>query len=412
VAVTGLGLVCCLGRSLPLVIDRLRRGESGLRTVPEWEELGLAARVAGRVEEVVAGERPEEIPRRLYPAMSEAAIYCSLAALDAVADAGLSSEILASPRTACLVGTGIGSTGVLRQAAEALPRGQARRLPPGTVLRAMASSASAAVAQLLGIGGRSYSIASACATSAHDIGHAFELIREGTVDVAVAGGGEEINELVAMSFAALRLALANRFQDEPSRSSRPFDADRDGFVLAEGGAILILEEMECALARGARVRAEVAGFGANTDSSDLVLPDPEGRPAAACMAAALADAGLAVEEVDYVNAHATGTRHGDAAEVTALRRVFGQRLPAVSATKSAAGHALGAAGALELAFSVAMLEQGFIAPSLNIDRLDPELADLPVVVRPTDRSLQTILSNSFGFGGSNASIVLRRAGGS
>ncbi|HSF38654.1 MAG TPA: beta-ketoacyl-[acyl-carrier-protein] synthase family protein [Thermoanaerobaculia bacterium] len=411
VAVTGLGLVCCLGRSLPAVVGRLRRGESGIRSLPEWVELGLEARVAGRVEGVTAGERPAEIPKRLYSAMSEAAVYCSLAALDAVADARLPQELLASPRTACLVGSGIGSTGVLRQATEAVALGQARRLPPATVLRAMASSASAAVVQLLGIAGRSYSLSSACATSAHTVGHAFELIREGAADVAVAGGGEEINELVAVSFAALRLALASRFQDEPGRASRPFDADRDGFVLAEGGVILVLEEMEAALARGARVRAEIVGFGANTDPTDLVLPDPDGRPAAACMDAALEDARLAPADVDYVNAHATGTRHGDAAEVAALRRVFGPRLPAVSATKSATGHALGASGALELALCIAMLEGGFIAPSLNVDHLDPAFADLPVVTRPTDRPLEHILSNSFGFGGPNACLVLRRFAG-
>ncbi len=409
VAVTGLGIFCCLGRSYGLVGERLSLGRSGVARVPEWQEIGLETQIAAFPER--DEEESREIPKRLRSGMSEAAVWCSLAALDAAKDAGLDAEELRSSRTACIVGSGISGTTSLARGAELIAAGRARRIDPFTVLQAMSSSASAAVANLLGIGGRSYSIASACATSAHDIGHAYELIKDDRADVAVAGGGEELNGLVAAGFEAMRAALAKGWKDDPERASRPYDRDRNGFVLGGGAGVVVLEEMERARARGAHIRGEIVGFGANSDAHDLVLPAPDGRAAAACVERALADAGMAPSEVDYVNTHGTSTLAGDIAEVKALQRVFGESIPLFSSTKSMTGHALGAAGAHELIYCLAMLEQGFVAPSINVDRLDPVFEGLPLVTEPVARQLDTAVTNSFGFGGTNAVLVVRRASG-
>lgn len=411
VAVTGVGLVSCLGHDLDTVALALARGESGVRAVPEWREHGLKSWIAGTLDGIEEKRRAAKLPKKLAPGMAASAVYCSLAALDAVADSGLEPGEVQDLATGCLVGSGIGDTRSVHHAGNLFDAGKLRRIDPYTVLRGMSSSASAAVVNLLGIRGRSYSISSACATSAHNIGHAAELIAHGQLDRAVAGGGEEVDQLTAAGFQALRMALSTRHVDTPERASRPYDAGRDGFVVSGGAGIVVLEEMESARRRGARIRAEIAGHGATSDGFDLVLPEPEGRQAAACMEAALAAAGAEPGAVGYVNTHGTGTVHGDVAEVEALRRVFGGRLPPFSSTKSMTGHALGAAGALELIFSIAMLEGGFLAPSINVDELDPAFAGLPLVTEPTERRIETILSNNFGFGGTNCSLVIRRAEG-
>jgi 3-oxoacyl-[acyl-carrier-protein] synthase-1 len=259
----------------------------------------------------------------------------------------------------------------------------------------------------LRIGGRSYSISSACSTSAHSIGHGFELIRAGQLDLAVVGGGEELNPVVAVAFDAMRVVLSTHYNGSPQKASRPFDADRDGFVLAEGAGILVLEEMDRAQQRGAHIRGEIIGYAANSGAEDIVLPEADGQSAADCIEAALRDAGVAPQAVDYVNAHATSTVQGDLAEAQALRRVFGNGGPLVSSTKSMTGHALGAAGAHELIFCLAMLEGGFVAPSINIERLDPAFDDLQVVRRTRRKDLSMAVSSSYGFGGSNAVLVVR-----
>jgi 3-oxoacyl-[acyl-carrier-protein] synthase-1 len=271
----------------------------------------------------------------------------------------------------------------------------------------MASSCSATLARLLRIGGRSYSVSSACSTSAHSIGHGFELIRAGHLDLAVVGGGEELNPVVAVAFDAMRVVLSTHYNGSPREASRPFDADRDGFVLAEGAGILVLEEMDRAQQRGAQIRGEIIGYAANSGAEDIVLPEADGRSAADCIEAALRDAGVAPEAVDYVNAHATSTVQGDLAEAQALRRVFGNGGPLVSSTKSMTGHALGAAGAHELIFCLAMFERGFVAPSINIEQLDPAFEDLHVVRRTRRQDLSMAVSSSYGFGGSNAVLVVR-----
>lgn len=410
VGVTGLGIVCPLGRSYPEVLARLRAGASGVRAVPEWGALGVRSLVAGTLPETAAWRRSAPVSKELLFGMSDAALYCALSAQDAVQDAGLQAADLRHPRVACIVGNGsFGMASSTFEHAKLAAAGQARRIPPFTVLQCMSSSASAAVANLLQVQGPSYSIAAACATSAHNIGHAFTLVRSGAADIAVAGGGEEVDGLIAAAFEGMRTALSTHFNETPERASRPFDSTRDGIVLAGGGGIVVLEALEHARARGARVRAEIAGYGATSDGHGWVTPRPDGAGAAACMRAAIADAGLDARAIDYVNVHATATVAGDKAEVQALRQVFGERMPAFSSTKSMTGHALAAAGVHELIFCIGMLEQGFVAPSINVEHLDAEFEGLPLVRQAEERALRTVLSNNFGFGGSNATLVLRHA---
>jgi len=407
VVVTGLGVVSCLGLDYPAVVDSLRAGRSGLRAMPEWENFGLKSLVAGTLEGVEAKAESSDISKKLRNGMTDAALYCSVAALDAAADAGLDERDLGTRNIGCLVGSSTISGHAVHEASALTFAGKARRVSPYTCYRSMCSGTSASVASLIGVHGRSYSISSACATSTHNIGHAYELIGAGLMDGAFAGGGEDINELISSTFQALRIALSTKYNDTPRQASRPYDADRDGFVLSGGGGIVFLENREQALARGAQIRAEIVGFGANSDGFGLVLPDPEGHYAAACIESALTDAGLGAEAVDYVNTHGTATLAGDAAEVAGMRKVFGSDMPPFSSTKSMAGHALGATGAHEVIYSVAMLEGGFMAPSINIETLDPEFGGLPIVTSTTEKRLETVLTTNFGFGGTNAALLLR-----
>ncbi len=408
VAITGLGLVSCLGHDITTVVDALRSGTSGIRALPAWREQGLKSWIAGVIDGLEDKQKAAQLPKKLLPGMSKAALYCCLAARDAVNDSALSEDLLTDPQTGCIVGSGVSGVRSVYRAGDLFASGRGRRIDPYTVLRSMSSSASASVSNLLGIHGRSYSLSSACATSAHNIGHACELIAHGALERAVSGGGEDVSELVTAAFQALRLALSTRYVETPTHASRPYDAERDGFVVSGGAGIVMVEELASARRRGARLRAEILGYGANSDGFDLVLPQPDGRQAATCMEAALDDAGVTADEIDYVNTHGTATIHGDLAEVAALRRVFGERMPPFSSTKSMTGHALGAAGALELIFCVAMLEHGFLAPSINIDQIDPAFEGLPIVTESTRRPITTILTNNFGFGGTNASLVLRK----
>jgi 3-oxoacyl-[acyl-carrier-protein] synthase-1 len=412
VVVTGVGLVSCLGHDYETVLAALREGRSGIRSVPaEWFGRGLKSLVSGTIENLDDKLADAAVSKKLRPGMSDAALYCALAAQDAVGSAGWNEEQLADSGTVCIVGSGVGSVDAVQRAAALYYTDRIRRVDPYTVLRCMSSSASAAVSNLLKIRGRSYSLSSACATSAHNIGHAVELIRAGIAERAVAGGGEDVSELITAAFQGLRLALSTRYNDAPTRASRPYDADRDGFVISGGAGIVTLEELEQARHRGARIFGEIIGYAANSDGFDLVLPEPEGRQAAACMQAALDDAGIGSDQVDYVNTHGTSTIQGDVAEVRALQQVFGDRVPAFSSTKSMTGHGIGAAGALELIFCLGMMAKGFIAPSINIETPDPAVEGLPVVTSTQERDLTTVLSNNFGFGGTNATLVLRRLDG-
>ena len=405
VAITGVGLVSCLGHDYLQVVKALQSGASGLRAMPEWEALGLKSRVAG----AIGGVDVESalIPKKLLLAVSEASKYCCIASLSAVKDSGLSEAEVQSDRTACIVGTGIGSVEAIYAGGAQVHSGQIAKLSPTVVLKSMASSSSAAVANLLRIHGRSYSISSACSTSLHSIGTAYELIRDGVVDRAIVGGGEEVHPLITSGFQALRFALATKYNDRPTQASRPYDAARDGFVVGGGAGIVVLEVLEAALARSGRVRAEIIGFGATSDGFDMVLPEPSGTHAAKCMLQAIQDARISPGEISAVNTHGTATLKGDLAEVAAMKEVFDVELPPFSSTKSMTGHPLGAAGALETIFCVGMLEHEFIAPSINIDSLDPDFEGLPVVRTARSVKLDTMLSNSFGFGGTNASLLIK-----
>jgi 3-oxoacyl-[acyl-carrier-protein] synthase-1 len=407
VAITGVGLVSCLGHDYAQVVQALRGGVSGLRAMPEWESMGLKSRVAGALLDLDAKLERTPLPKKLLPAMSEASKYCCIASLDAVDDSGLPETDVQSDRTACIVGTGIGSVGSIYAGGRQVHAGEIAKLSPFTVLRSMGSSSSAAVANLLKIHGRSYSISSACATSSHSIGTAYELIRSGIIDRAVAGGGEEVHPLITSAFQALRFALSTKYNDRPQKASRPYDVARDGFVVGGGAGIVVLEALDQALARGSRVRAEIIGFGTTSDGFDMVMPEPSGAHSARCMQAAIQDGGIDPREVSAVNTHGTATIKGDLAEVAAMKEVFDGKLPPFSSTKSMTGHPLGAAGALEAIFCVGMLEHNFIAPSINIETLAPEFEGLPIVTTSNSTRIDTILSNSFGFGGTNASLLLK-----
>jgi 3-oxoacyl-[acyl-carrier-protein] synthase-1 len=407
VAITGVGLVSCLGHDYAAVVGALQNGTSGLRAMPEWEPLGLKSRVAGAITGFDAKLQDSFIPKNLGLGMSEASRYCCVAALDAVRDSGLPEADIQSQRTACIVGTGIGSVESIYTGGRQVHSGDISKLSPFVVLKSMASSSSAAVANLLKVHGRSYSISSACATSSHAIGTAYELIRSGSIDRAVAGGGEEIHPLITAGFQALRYALASKYNDRAAEASRPYDIDRDGFVVGGGAGIVVLEPLEDVLRRGGRVRAEIVGFGTSSDGFDMVMPEPTGTYAARCMADAVRQSGLSAEQIGAINTHGTATLKGDVAEVEAMKKVFGESLPPFSSTKSMTGHPLGAAGALETIFCVAMLQHEFIAPSINIDRLDPDFEGLPVVRTARSAKIKAILSNSFGFGGTNASLLLK-----
>ena len=409
VVVTGVGLVSCLGHEYETVLEALQQGQSGVTTVPEeWLGRGLKSLVAGLIRDLDEKQASAGISKKLLPGMSDAARYCCIAAKDAVADSGWGEEELQNTDTICIVGTGVGSVDAVQKAARLYHTDRIRRVDPYTILRCMSSSSSAAVSNFLKIRGRSYSLSSACATSMHNIGHAVELIRAGIAERAVAGGGEDISELITAAFQGLRLALSTRFNDTPTKASRPYDANRDGFVIAGGSGIVTLEEYEHAKSRGARIYGEILGYAANSDGFDLVLPEPEGSQAGACMQAALDDAGIEPTQVEYINTHGTSTYHGDVAEVKAMQRVFGEAIPPFSSTKSMTGHGIGAAGALELIFCLGMMDKGFVAPSINIETLDPAIEGQPVVTETQHRRLDTVMSNNFGFGGTNATVILRQ----
>lgn len=412
VVVTGVGLVSCLGHDYQAVLSALESGQSGVRRVPDaWLGRGLKSLVAGTIEDLEDKQAAAGISKKLIPGMSDAARFCSIAARDAVGEAGWGEDELQTKDTICIIGTGVGSVAAVQKAAHLYYSDRIRRVDPYTVLRCMSSSSSAAVSNYLKIRGRSYSLSSACATSAHNIGHAAELIRGGIADRAVAGGGEDITELITAAFQGLRLALSTRYNDTPTQASRPYDANRDGFVISGGAGIVALEELEQARNRGARIYGEILGYAANSDGFDLVLPEPEGRQAGACMQMALEDAEIEPSAVDYINTHGTSTIHGDVAEIKGMQQVFGDDLPPFSSTKSMTGHGIGAAGGLELIFCLGMMDKGFIAPSINIDTPDPAIEGLPVVTKAQSRDLKTIMSNNFGFGGTNATLVVRKLDG-
>jgi 3-oxoacyl-[acyl-carrier-protein] synthase II len=407
VVVTGLGLVTPLGTGVEENWSALMEGRSGIVRISRFDASAVTARVAGEVR----GFDPERfIERRDLKKMDIFIQYAVGAAQMAVADAGLPQPLPAPGRTGVVVGVGMGGIATVEESYDLFASGNLRRVSPFFIPRLIPNMAPGHIALRAGARGPNYAITSACASGAHALGDALELIRGGRADVMLAGGSEAPVCLLGVGgFAAMR-ALATNFNDEPERASRPFDARREGFVIAEGAGMLVLEELERARARGAHVYAELVGYGANCDAFHMTQPAPEGIGAAECMRLALADAELATSEIDYVNAHGTGTPFNDEAETLALKRVFGERARqlAVSSTKSMTGHLLGAAGAVEAAYTVLALERGMVPPTINLDEPDPA-CDLDYVAREARRlPLAAALSNSFGFGGTNVTLAFRR----
>ena len=402
VVVTGIGIVSCLGNDKATVTDSLRSGRSGIKFQPEYAERGLRSQVAGSVDI----DLDALIPRKARRFMGDAAAFAYVAMDQAIKDAGLTPEMVSNPRTGLIAGSGGGSTSNLVDAADILRDRGVRKIGAFGVPKTMSSTVSACLATPFEIKGVNYSITSACATSAHCIGNAMELIQLGKQDIIFAGGGEEEHWTMTMMFDAMG-ALSTGFNDDPARASRPYDAGRDGFVIAGGAGMLVLEALDHALARGARIYAEVVGYGATSDGYDMVAPSGEG--AVRCMRMAME--GLD-GPIDYINTHGTSTPVGDVAELQALREVFGDKVPPLSSTKSLTGHSLGATGAQEAIYCLLMMEGNFIAASANVDNIDPAAADMPVVTQRVDNAkLDLVLSNSFGFGGTNASLVLKRYNG-
>lgn len=399
VVVTGMGIVSSIGNNKVEVLDSLRQGTSGITYFPEYAELGFRSHIHGAIDL----DLDSLIDRKLKRFMGDSAAYAYLAMREAIEDASLEEDKISNIRTGVIVGSGGGSNANLQESIDTLRERGARKIGPTMVPRIMASTNSACLSVAYKIKGVNYSISSACATSAHCIGNAYELIQLGKQDIIFAGGADEIHWTSTLLFDSMG-ALSSKYNDNPTTASRPYDANRDGFVISGGGGILVLEELEHALARDAKIYAEIIGYGATSDGSDMVKPSGEG--AVRCMQQAM---GSVDSKVDYINAHATSTPAGDIAELNAIKEVFKDDMPIVSATKSQTGHGLGAAGANESIYSLLMLENDFIASSLNITDLDPGAAGMPIAFNRTDNAgLHTIMSNSFGFGGTNATLVFQK----
>ncbi|EAA0658333.1 beta-ketoacyl-ACP synthase I [Shigella flexneri] len=398
--ITGLGIVSSIGNNQQEVLASLREGRSGITFSQELKDSGMRSHVWGNIKLDTTGL----IDRKVVRFMSDASIYAFLSMEQAIADAGLSPEAYQNnPRVGLIAGSGGGSPHFQVFGADAMrgPRGL-KAVGPYVVTKAMASGVSACLATPFKIHGVNYSISSACATSAHCIGNAVEQIQLGKQDIVFAGGGEELCWEMACEFDAMG-ALSTKYNDTPEKASRTYDAHRDGFVIAGGGGMVVVEELEHALARGAYIYAEIVGYGATSDGADMVAPSGEG--AVRCMQMAMHGVDT---PIDYLNSHGTSTPVGDVKELAAIREVFGDKSPAISATKAMTGHSLGAAGVQEAIYSLLMLEHGFIAPSINIEELDEQAAGLNIVTETTDRELTTVMSNSFGFGGTNATLVMRK----
>lgn len=398
--ITGLGIVSSIGNNQQEVLSSLREGRSGITFSEEMKDSGMRSHVWGNVKLDTTGL----IDRKVVRFMSDASIYAYLSMEEAIKDSGLTTEMYQSnPRVGLIAGSGGGSPRFQVFGADAMrsPRGL-KAVGPYVVTKAMASGVSACLATPFRIHGVNYSISSACATSAHCIGNAVEQIQLGKQDIVFAGGGEELCWEMACEFDAMG-ALSTRYNETPEKASRTYDNERDGFVIAGGGGMVVVEELEHALARGAHIYAEIVGYGATSDGADMVAPSGEG--AVRCMKMAMHGVDT---PIDYLNSHGTSTPVGDVKELGAIREVFGDNTPYISATKAMTGHSLGAAGVQEAIYSLLMLEHGFIAPSINITSLDAAATGMNIVTAPMEKELTTVMSNSFGFGGTNATLTMRK----
>jgi 3-oxoacyl-[acyl-carrier-protein] synthase-1 len=400
VVVTGMGIVSPIGNNIAEVTDSLRNGRSGIVFNEDYAARGFRSHVAGTPQI----DMDDMIDRKLRRFMGDGAAYNYIAMREAITDAGLSEAEVTDERTGLVMGSGGPSTSALVNAADTARDKSAKRVGPYAVPKTMCSTNSANLSTAFHMRGLSYSISSACSTSAHCIGNGAELIQWGKQDIVFAGGGEELHWTLTVLFDAMG-ALSSKYNDTPERASRPFDADRDGFVIAAGAGVVVLEELQRAKARGARIYGEVVGYGATSDGVDMVAPSGEG--AVRCMK--MATQGLGNTTVDYINAHGTSTPAGDMAELKAIQEVFGAHRPKVASTKSLTGHSQGATGVHEAIYSLIMLDNDFVAASANVENLDPEAGDVEIVTeRIDDANLNCVLSNSFGFGGTNAALAFKR----
>ena len=398
VVVTGMGIVSCLGDNQEAVLESLQNGRSGIRTQSDYVEIGMRSQIAGYSDVDTA----DHIDRKVRRFMGDSAAYAYIAMAEAVKQSGLTEDMISNPRTGIVVGSGGGAPAVQTESLDKMRASGVKKIGPYTVPKTMCSTTSACLATPFKIKGVNYTMSSACATSAHCIGHAMELIQMGKQDVVFAGGGEEESWSLSMMFDAMG-ALSTKYNEAPETASRPFDVDRDGFVIAGGGGMLVIESLDHALARGANILAELVGYGATSDGFDMVAPSGEG--AIRCMEQALSTVD---GDVDYVNAHGTSTPVGDAKELNAIKTVFKDKVPKVSSTKSMSGHSLGAAGVHEAVYTLLMLNHGFIAPTINTKNLDPAAEGVPIVLDKEITDLNIVMSNSFGFGGTNATLVFKR----
>jgi 3-oxoacyl-[acyl-carrier-protein] synthase-1 len=400
--VTGIGIVSSIGVSREKVAESLRSGRSGLCLSQEYRDLNFRSHVYGPLEVDVDAL----IDRKIRRFMGDGAAYNYLAMQEAIADAGLEGHEVSNPRSGLIMGSGGPSTANMLLAWDSFRDKGVKKVGPYMVPRTMSNTNSACLATPFKIKGVNYSISSACATSAHCIGNAAELIQLGKQDLVFAGGGEELHWTLSVLFDAMG-ALSSKYNDTPTRASRPYDADRDGFVISGGGGVVVVEELEHARARGAKIYGELVGYGATSDGYDMVQPSGEG--AVRCMQQAMA---TTHDPIDYINAHGTSTPIGDVKELEAVRAVFGENIPPISSTKSLTGHALGAAGVHEAIYSLLMMQGNFISASANIETLDPDAVGIPIVREYRDNvRLDCVMSNSFGFGGTNATLIFRRYDG-
>jgi 3-oxoacyl-[acyl-carrier-protein] synthase-1 len=402
VVITGYGIVSCLGNDSNAVLDSLKNGKSGISFQQEYVDMGMRSHVAGSIDINI----DELIDRKVRRFMGNSAAYSYISMQQAIDHSGLSADQVSNPRTGIIIGSGGGSSANQVEAADILRNKGLRRVGPYMVPRTMASTTSACLATPFKIKGVNYSISSACATSTHCIGNAYELIQMGKQDVVFAGGGEEEHWSLSMMFDAMG-ALSTKYNETPEKASRTYDADRDGFVIAGGGGVVVVEELEHALNRGANIIAEIVGYGATSDGYDMVAPSGEG--AVRCMKMALE---TVEAPLDYINTHGTSTPVGDTRELEAIKETFGDNVPPISSSKSLAGHSLGASGVQESIYSLLMMENNFIQASANIENIDEAAADMPIVTERRDNAnLNTIMSNNFGFGGTNACLVFQRYSG-
>ena len=401
VVVTGMGIVSCIGNNTQEVTTSLHDARSGIVAAPKYTELGFRCQVHG-----APNFDPEQVDRRARRFMADGGIWNYASMVQAIADSGLEEKDVKNDRTGIIMGSGGPSTRTIVAAADTAREKGPKRVGPFAVPPSMSSAHSAVLATPFGIRGVNYSITSACATSAHCIGNATEMIQWGKQDVMFAGGGEELDWTLSVLFDAMG-AMSSRFNDTPTKASRAYDKNRDGFVIAGGAGVVVLEELEHAKARGAKIYGEIVGYGATSDGYDMVAPSGEG--AVRCMKQAIA---TVHNTIDYINPHGTSTPVGDSKEMQAVREVFGNNIPSISSTKSLTGHSLGATGVQEAIYCLLMMKNGFLAESANIEELDPEFADIPILRKRVDNAkIDTVMSNSFGFGGTNATLIMQRYNG-